>query len=253
MREILLAPDLVVAATRQNGAVTDLIMRAIAKAEREGRVWLYTGSVDWMASQLTIELIKAGTASEAAHAEALSRLTVFTEGRNWLAALSEDGLFEMPSALIGQLRKAVGRLGEEAVLLTAQADWRAAIHQARTPAEYLTQEEISRPVEFIDLKTQQDLIRPALENRISRVLMHGRYIMGPEIAELEERLAAYVGVRHCITVSSGTDSLLIAMMALGIGPGDEVITVPYTWISTAEMIKLLVRDTGVCRHRSADV
>jgi len=97
----------------------------------------------------------------------------------------------------------------------------------------------SQPIEFIDLKTQQRKIRPELEKRIHTVLHHGRYIMGPEVQELEERLAAYVGLKHCIGVSSGTDSLLIAMMALGIGPGDEVITVPYTWISTAEMIALL--------------
>jgi UDP-2-acetamido-2-deoxy-ribo-hexuluronate aminotransferase len=96
-----------------------------------------------------------------------------------------------------------------------------------------------KPMEFIDLKSQQDLIRPELDRRIAAVLDHGRYIMGPEVAELESRLAEYVGVKHCIGASSGTDTLLIALMALGIGPGDEVITVPYTWISTAEMIVLL--------------
>ncbi|MDC0304904.1 DegT/DnrJ/EryC1/StrS family aminotransferase [bacterium] len=94
-------------------------------------------------------------------------------------------------------------------------------------------------MEFIDLKSQQKLIRGNLEKRIASVLDHGRYIMGPEVVELEKALAAYVGVKHCISASSGTDTLLIAMMSLGIGSGDEVITVPYTWISTAEMIALL--------------
>ncbi|MDA8736501.1 DegT/DnrJ/EryC1/StrS family aminotransferase [Opitutales bacterium] len=94
-------------------------------------------------------------------------------------------------------------------------------------------------IPFIDLTAQQKRIRPQLDAAIARVLDHGKYIMGPEVNDLEERLADYVGVKHCISVSSGTDSLLIAMMALGIGPGDEVITVPYTWISTAEMIALL--------------
>ncbi|MEM8955461.1 MAG: DegT/DnrJ/EryC1/StrS family aminotransferase [Verrucomicrobiota bacterium] len=94
-------------------------------------------------------------------------------------------------------------------------------------------------MEFIDLKSQQARIREALDERIAGVLEHGRYILGPEVGELEGRLAAYVGVRHCLGVSSGTDALLIAMMALGIGRGDEVITVPYTWISTAEMVVLL--------------
>ena len=94
-------------------------------------------------------------------------------------------------------------------------------------------------MEFIDLKSQQKRIREKIDRRIATVLDHGNYIMGPEIVELEKRLADYVGVKHCIGAASGTDTLLIAMMALGIGAGDEVITVPYTWISTAEMIALL--------------
>ena len=68
---------------------------------------------------------------------------------------------------------------------------------------------------------------------------HGQFILGPEVRELEQKLAEYTGSKHCVTVSSGTDSLLIALMALGVGAGDEVITVPYTWISTAEVIALL--------------
>lgn len=74
---------------------------------------------------------------------------------------------------------------------------------------------------------------------MKRVLEHGQYIMGPEIAELEAALASYVGVKHAITVASGTDSLEIALRALGVGPGDEVITVPFTWISSAEVIGLV--------------
>ncbi|MBM3393528.1 MAG: DegT/DnrJ/EryC1/StrS family aminotransferase [Betaproteobacteria bacterium] len=94
-------------------------------------------------------------------------------------------------------------------------------------------------IPFIDLKTQFQSLEPAIRARIDRVLAHGQYVMGPEVAELEERLAAYVGVRHCIAASSGTDTLLIAMMALDIGPGDEVITTPFTFIATGEMIALL--------------
>lgn len=94
-------------------------------------------------------------------------------------------------------------------------------------------------MEFIDLKAQQLLIKRDIDKGITDVLDHGRFVMGPEVAELEQRLADYVGIDHCITVSSGTDALLIALMALQVGPDDEVITVPYTWISTAEVISLL--------------
>ncbi len=97
-------------------------------------------------------------------------------------------------------------------------------------------------MDFIDLKTQQKRIRDDLESRIRCVLDHGQYILGPEVFELEDRLKEWVGVKHAVAVSSGTDALLIALMALGIGPGDEVITVPYTWISTAEVIALVGAD-----------
>ena len=94
-------------------------------------------------------------------------------------------------------------------------------------------------MEFIDLKTQYQRARVGIHERIQGVLDHGQYIMGPEVAELEARLAAYTGARHCITVASGTEALLIALMALGIGRGDEVITTPFSFIATAEAIVLL--------------
>ncbi len=94
-------------------------------------------------------------------------------------------------------------------------------------------------MQFINLKQQYLNNKEQINARIQAVLDHGRYIMGPEVQELEEKLAAYVGVKHCIGVSSGTDALLIAMMALGVGQGDEVITSSFTFIATAETIALL--------------
>ncbi len=94
-------------------------------------------------------------------------------------------------------------------------------------------------MEFIDLNAQYNRYKSEIDKRIHAVLDHGQYIMGPEVDELEETLAEYVGVDHCVTTSSGTHSLEIALRALDIGPGDEVITVPFSWISSAEVIMLV--------------
>ena len=94
-------------------------------------------------------------------------------------------------------------------------------------------------MQFIDLKSQYAALKPAIAARIQRVLDHGQYIMGPEVAELEQRLAAFSGAKHCITVASGTEALLISLMALDLKPGDEVITTPFTFVATAEVIVLL--------------
>jgi len=94
-------------------------------------------------------------------------------------------------------------------------------------------------IPFVDLKAQQDRIRPQIEERIKKVLDHGQYIMGPEVKELEERLAEFTGARHAITCSSGTDALLMILMAWEVGPGDAVFTTTFTFIATAEVIALL--------------
>lgn len=94
-------------------------------------------------------------------------------------------------------------------------------------------------MQFVDLQKQYALLKGPIQQRINDVLEHGQFIMGPEIGELEGRLANFVGTRHCISVSSGSDALLIALMALDIGRGDEVITTPFSFIATAEMIALL--------------
>lgn len=92
---------------------------------------------------------------------------------------------------------------------------------------------------FIDLEAQQLRIKDQINAAIHSVLNHGQYILGPEVAELEERLATFTGAKYCITVANGTDALQIAQMALGIGPGDEVITPGFTYIATAETVALL--------------
>ena len=94
-------------------------------------------------------------------------------------------------------------------------------------------------MQFVDLAAQQKRIRNKIESNIAAVLDHGRYIMGPEIKQLEARLADYVGVKHAIGCASGTDALLMALMACGVGPGDAIFTSPFTFIATAEVISLL--------------
>lgn len=98
---------------------------------------------------------------------------------------------------------------------------------------------MTNKIEFIDLKSQYAALKASVDTRIQAVLDHGQFIMGPEVGEMEAKLAAYVGGGECISVSSGTEALLIALMALGIGPGDEVITTPFTFAATAEVIALV--------------
>jgi len=92
---------------------------------------------------------------------------------------------------------------------------------------------------FVDLATQQARIKDQIDAGIQRVLAHGKYILGPEVTELEEKLAAFAGARHCISCANGTDALQITQMAFGIGPGDEVITPGFTYIATAETVAVL--------------
>lgn len=94
-------------------------------------------------------------------------------------------------------------------------------------------------IPFIDLAAQQARIKDKIDANIQKVLAHGQYILGPEVDELEERLVAYTGAKYCITVANGTDALQIAQMALGIGPGDEVIVPGFSYIATAETVALL--------------
>nr|MCH9744824.1 aminotransferase class I/II-fold pyridoxal phosphate-dependent enzyme [Gammaproteobacteria bacterium] len=94
-------------------------------------------------------------------------------------------------------------------------------------------------MKFIDLGAQYEILKDPIKQATERVMSHGQFILGPEVQELEQKLANYVGVSHCVSVASGTVALQVALMALGIGPGDEVITTPFSFFATTETILLL--------------
>ena len=157
----------------------------------------------------------------------------------WLSALSEEGdTLDDPDPTAAALTRAADRLGKGTLIFTTDI---SRLNRGRPFADVssLLHANIQESIQFVDLAAQQDCIRPQLERNLHKILRHGRYVMGPEVTELEHKLAKYVGVEHCISVSSGTDALLVALMAIGVGVGDEVITSPFTFFSTAEAIKLL--------------
>ena len=209
-----------------------------------GRVWLYTGSVQTLLYNLHKELRAAypELSAKAAMRLAQQRLTAFATDKQWLAALATEGnVFGSEDPEDEQLVLALDRFapGKIALLTRDQKLLDRNNRCIMAPSQYVGLGLSPKPIDFIDLKTQQDHIRPALEANIHRVLHHGQYIMGSEVAELEQKLATYTGSKHCITCASGTEALLMSLMALGIGPGDEVITTPFTFAATAEMIVLV--------------
>lgn len=251
MKHVLLDVNVVVdlCVTREGSTNSRL---ALALAKMSGLTcWVYAGSVQTMEYVVADELFHQAKEADKAISRALSRakarfvLGQHTANLQWLAALASEGaVFGSDDPEDEQLLLSLDRFSvNTAALLTRDVHMlRRAGDRATTPEVFIEackRESTQRAIEFIDLKAQQDRIRPALEKNIHCVLAHGQYIMGPEIRQLEERLAEYVGVKHCITVSDGTKALLIAMMALGIKSGDEVITTPFTFIATGEMIALL--------------
>lgn len=221
---------------------------AVARCrEHGGRVWLYAGSVQTMDYALRQALMDRAEAlgqelsRRAAAQMSRSILHEFARDKHWLAALADEGdVFASDDPEDEQLIRAMDRFGEGKIwLITRDERLKAKTPLARTPMEYLEMDALPAPTDFIDLRTQQDGIRPRMEKRIHQVLHHGRYIMGPEIEELETRLAEYVGVKHAIGCANGTDALLMALISQGAGPGDAIFTTPFTFIATAEVISLL--------------
>lgn len=141
-----------------------------------------------------------------------------------------------------QIALAASALDDEACIATLKPDFETAGYaQAATPADILSGAAKPRKdrMGFIDLRAQQHDILPILEQRVRTVFRHGQFILGPEIRELERKLAEFAGVQHALTCASGTDALLLVLMALEVGPGDAVLTTPFTFIATAEVICLL--------------
>ena len=237
MKNWVLDGSLIVASCMKTGAdsIPTWLEAALAKGHR---FWVYVGQLQSMRTDLIRKLTESG--ADQPEATATSRLASSLSRCQWLAALAEDGDVLAEADLIGaQLRKAVARLDGNSCILT---DDPPRIAQGKPFCSVARLQQLSASsdgIAFIDLASQQDRIRPALESALHRVLHHGRYIQGPEIDALEKRLADYVGVEHCVGVSSGTDALLIALMALGIGPGDELITTAFSFAATAEAVLLL--------------
>ncbi len=247
MKNILLDVNIVADFCLQRFPHFPIVRHALNHAERSGhRLWLYTGSLQTILYVLLNEIRRHASLRNQSISQtnaldiARKQMQIFARDKQWLAALAEDGdVLEDVDPEDQQLIKATSRLGKDALLMTRDKRVLASCSQAISPQAYLETDPAAGPMDFIDLPYQQDCIRPSLEKRIFSVLRHGQYVMGPEIKELEAKLGAYVGVKHAISCASGTDALLMALMAYGVGPGDAIFTSPFTFIATAEVISLL--------------
>lgn len=232
--------ELVVGGSAAAADATAAVARCIAGG---GRVWLYAGSVQAL-EQHICDRLAADTAADGAdlRRNAWRMLGDFSRDKHWLAALAGEG--DVFSAAAGssdnpaqiQLLRALRRFDAGTVrILTLDRAW-CERHPADavTPGEFLRGATEPQRMDLIDLAAQQDRLRAELETGMHRVLHAGQYILGKEVGELEERLAEYAGVKHCITCANGTDALQIALMALGAAHGSEVITPGFTYIATAE-------------------
>jgi UDP-2-acetamido-2-deoxy-ribo-hexuluronate aminotransferase len=229
MTDYLLDPKLVVALlSAEDSAADDLISQAAARADG---LWLYVGAMQTMRDELAITIEGEDDAASIAG----QRIKRFARKINWLAALAEDGdTVDAQDPLAAQLTNAMARLGQGAKHMGPSAE-----STDISLDQYLLLDNKAEKFAFIDLAYQQRLIRPQLEKGLFGVLSHGRYIGGDEIDELERRMETYCDVKHAICVSNGTDALLMALLAANVGVGDEVVTSPFTFAATGEMILLL--------------
>ena len=249
MKNILLDVNVVVdlCVDRSGSANSQL---AVALAKSYGlTLWVYAGSVQTLeyvvgseVRRLTQVPSDKTLSPSVARLKARELLHELTQDCQWLAALSGEGdVFATDDPEDTQLLQALERFSYgEMHLLTRDKLLQEKDHQRTLSPEglidFYKQGGVARSTAFVDLAAQQDMIRPALEKNIHTVLHHGKYILGPEVSELEQRLSEYAGCDHAVSCSSGTDALLMALMALEVGPGDAVFTTPFSFIATADVI-----------------
>ena len=236
MSDVILDAEVAVAIGRaHNPEIRDWLMRRRKAGHRN---WLYVAQQSEMLHLLVLEAETENKPNPGVAAR--DQLASLQQSCLWLAALAEDGdtLSDSDPVAVG-LTQAASRVGNDTRIVTDNPSRLDRGLPFISLDSAIAEELAMRPMPLVDLRAQQDRLRAGLERSLHRVLHHGAYIQGPEIQVLEGELAEYVGVEHCLGVASGTDALLIALMALEIGPDDEVITTPFSFVATAEMIALV--------------
>ena len=233
-------------ARAQTQSLAELMERAPAHG---WQIWIAASQVASLESLACRRMKASGAAPDDARETARARVSDLLEQVQVLSSFGhEQAQIYARARNIEQAQVAASarRLAGGAVAIVTHDPSFDALDEVTCLSPQEALEQLDRPpapqkgmVPFIDLSAQLRRLRPEVERRVDTVLGHGKYIMGPEVEELETRLADYAGVDHAIGVSSGTDALLIALMALEVGPGDEVITSPFSFISTAETVALL--------------
>ena len=235
MSNFLFDASVVIAAycDNDNRKSIDELQEAI---QREGgTVWLYMGEFSFILESL----LQINQDYSSGNQNKKTSLDEYLKNYQRLASLGVDyGLPLELDPLATALETAADRLGKDTVVVSVD---QVRINRGLPFVDCnMAKKKLRKAqVDFIDLKKQQDRIRPELEKSLHKVLHHGQYVMGPEVEKLEKRLAEFVGVENAVCVSNGTDALLIALMAIGIKSGDEVITTPFTFGATSEVILLL--------------
>ena len=228
------------AVARVCGTASDDLRATLFDLSKAGiEVWLYTAEYPEIVRQVSTLTLGGSSCFDEMQSQAQELLKSKMPSVQWLSALPGDfEKIDHTDLLTQALMTAAARLGEDTRVLTTD------LRRVKRGGLFIDEQAVrslkfERKVNFVDLATQQKCIRSSLEENIHRVLHHGSYVMGPEITELEQRLVQMSGAEHCVGVASGTDALLIALMASDVGPGDEVITSPFTFFATAETIALL--------------